>query len=372
MALIQADRVRETTTTTGTGNVTLAGAVVGFRAFSSVMANNDVCHYVISGGSEWEVGIGTFVSATPALARTTVLASSNAGSLVSFSAGTKDVFISAITERLVLPEMTSDPAPPASGDYFYTRSLGGRFVPRWIGPSGLDTAVQPAMFANNVTMWLPGTGTTAAINFGAAWTVDATQAHPTIANTNFMTQMKRATFTTTTTSGNASGTRSSAPICWRGNAAGQGGFFYAARGGVLTFQSAMAIWFGLSGQTTILAANPSATNDTVCFGKDHTDTNWQAIVRSTTAATKTDSGRAVAAATTSNIFDFYFFCKPNDSQITFRMVDVTDGTVLINNVSVTTNLPTNTTMLTAHAAVRAGSAAAVAIFLNKIYIESDT
>lgn len=95
MSHIVADRVKETTTTTGTGNVTLAGAVTAFRAFSAVMANNDTCFYSIAhqSASEWEVGLGTFVSATPALARTTVIASSNAGSAVNFSAGTKDVFI---------------------------------------------------------------------------------------------------------------------------------------------------------------------------------------------------------------------------------------------------------------------------------------
>ena len=95
MAHITADRVQETTTGTGVSNLTLAGAATGFRTFGSVMANNDTCFYCIKGqsGSEWEVGLGTYVSATPALARTTVIASSNAGAAVNFSAGTKDVFI---------------------------------------------------------------------------------------------------------------------------------------------------------------------------------------------------------------------------------------------------------------------------------------
>jgi hypothetical protein len=97
MAHVVADRVKETTTTTGTGNVTLAGAVSGFRTFASMMANNDTCFYAIQhqSANEWEVGYGTFVSATPALARTTVIASSNAGAAVNFSAGTKDVLLTA-------------------------------------------------------------------------------------------------------------------------------------------------------------------------------------------------------------------------------------------------------------------------------------
>lgn len=94
MALVLADRVRETTTTTGTGTVTLAGAVLGFQSFAAI-GNGNTTYYTIAGQgtSEWEVGIGTYTSAGTTLARTTVLASSNSGALVSFSAGTKDVFV---------------------------------------------------------------------------------------------------------------------------------------------------------------------------------------------------------------------------------------------------------------------------------------
>lgn len=102
MALVLADRVRETTTTVGTGTVTLAGAVTGYQSFS-VVGNGNTTYYTIAGQgtSEWEVGIGTYTSAGTTLARTTVLASSNAGSLVSFSAGTKDVWVDYPSSRAV-------------------------------------------------------------------------------------------------------------------------------------------------------------------------------------------------------------------------------------------------------------------------------
>ncbi len=95
MPLIQADRVRETTTTTSTGAVSLAGAVTGFQTFSAAIGNANTCYYTIAqqSGSEWEVGIGTYSTSGNQLSRDTVLASSNAGSLVNFSAGTKDVFV---------------------------------------------------------------------------------------------------------------------------------------------------------------------------------------------------------------------------------------------------------------------------------------
>ena len=103
MAFVLADRVRETTTTTGTGTVTLAGAVLGFQTFSAI-GNGNTTYYTIAGQgtSEWEVGIGTYTSSGTTLSRTTVLASSNSGSLVNFSAGTKDVFCDYPAGRAVI------------------------------------------------------------------------------------------------------------------------------------------------------------------------------------------------------------------------------------------------------------------------------
>lgn len=96
MAFRAADRVFETTVSTGTGKITLAGAVTGYQAFSAIpsIATNDIVPYVIEKPSvaEWEVGFGTYTSTGTTLARTTVLASSNGGAAVSFSSGTKNVF----------------------------------------------------------------------------------------------------------------------------------------------------------------------------------------------------------------------------------------------------------------------------------------
>jgi hypothetical protein len=99
MAHVLADRVMETSTTTGTGAFTLAGAYTGYRRFSAVLSTNDTCRYCIAGvdgngndTGEWEVGLGTY-SATSTLTRTTVESSSNGNTAVNFSAGTKRVFL---------------------------------------------------------------------------------------------------------------------------------------------------------------------------------------------------------------------------------------------------------------------------------------
>ena len=95
MALVVKDRVKETTATTGTGTLTLAGAVTGFQSFSSALSDGDTTYYAIfeSSTGEWEVGLGTFTASGTTLARTTVLASSNTGSAVNLTAGSAEVFI---------------------------------------------------------------------------------------------------------------------------------------------------------------------------------------------------------------------------------------------------------------------------------------
>jgi hypothetical protein len=114
MALVLKDRVKETTATTGTGAVTLAGATTGYQSFS-VVGNGNTTYYVISGQgtSEWEVGIGTYTASGTTLSRDTVLSSSNAGSLVNFSAGTKDVWVDYAASKAVTTDTLA--YPPSIG-----------------------------------------------------------------------------------------------------------------------------------------------------------------------------------------------------------------------------------------------------------------
>ena len=92
MAFVINDRVKETSTTTGTGTFTLSGAVTGFETFSSAIGNANTTYYTIhtQNAAQFEVGIGTVGAGT--LARDTVISSSNSDAAVDFTAGTKDVF----------------------------------------------------------------------------------------------------------------------------------------------------------------------------------------------------------------------------------------------------------------------------------------
>ena len=107
MAFILNDRVKETTTTTGTGTVNLAGAETGFESFVAGIGNSNTTYYAIVHQSldEFEVGLGTITDASPdTLARTTVISSSNSDSAVNFSAGTKDVFCTLPASKAVVED----------------------------------------------------------------------------------------------------------------------------------------------------------------------------------------------------------------------------------------------------------------------------
>ena len=134
MALKIADRVRETTTTTGTGTINLGGAVTNFETFAANLSNSDTTYYAIvdNTNGDFEVGLGTFATGSPnTLARTTPISSSNSNSAVNFGAGTKDVFITTPASKMAflnasgslissggtsLMEVANDTTPQLGGD----------------------------------------------------------------------------------------------------------------------------------------------------------------------------------------------------------------------------------------------------------------
>ena len=100
MALVVADRVKETTTTTSTGTYTLGGAATGFESFS-VVGDGNTTYYCCTDGTDFEVGVGTYTASGTTLARTTILQSSNSDSAVNWSTGTRDIFITQPAEKAV-------------------------------------------------------------------------------------------------------------------------------------------------------------------------------------------------------------------------------------------------------------------------------
>ena len=110
MALVINDRVKETTTTTGTGAVSLGGAATGFETFAACVGNSNTTYYAIvhQTANEFEVGLGTLDGDSSDLTRTTVISSSNSDSAVDFAAGTKDVFCTIPASKLIFEDANND------------------------------------------------------------------------------------------------------------------------------------------------------------------------------------------------------------------------------------------------------------------------
>ena len=110
MALVINDRVKETTTTTGTGAVSLGGAVTGFETFAAGIGNSNTVYYCIAhqDQAEFEVGLGTLDGDSSDLTRTTVISSSNSDNAVDFSSGTKDVFCTIPASKLIFEDANND------------------------------------------------------------------------------------------------------------------------------------------------------------------------------------------------------------------------------------------------------------------------
>lgn len=137
MALVLADRVLETTATTGSGTITLAGAKQGYQSFSLAIGNGNQTYYTVAGSTEWEVGIGTYSANT--LTRDTVLSSSSSGGKVTFSAGTKDVFVTYPSEKSQVRVVLVSETTTSTGYNIETNNNGLSVGPVTVSPGNSIT-----------------------------------------------------------------------------------------------------------------------------------------------------------------------------------------------------------------------------------------
>ena len=157
MALVVKDRVQETSTTTGTGTFTLAGAVSGFQSFS-VIGNANTTYYAIVGGTEWEVGLGTYTSSGTTLARNTILESSNGGTAVNFSAGTKNVFVTYPAEEAVYQDANNDAYAPQFAASNGLNVNNGTIGTSYTFPTGYNSVeAGDVTLSGGVTVTVPST-----------------------------------------------------------------------------------------------------------------------------------------------------------------------------------------------------------------------
>lgn len=149
-----ADRVAETTTTTGTGTVTLAGAKTGYQAFTTAFSTGAKVYYCITDNTNWEVGVGTFTTAGTTLSRDSIFASSNAGAAVNWGAGSKDVFCTAPMQSMVgAPRLQAK-----TGAYTVVASDNGSIINCTSGTFTVSLTAA-ATLGSGFTCWVWNTGT---------------------------------------------------------------------------------------------------------------------------------------------------------------------------------------------------------------------
>ena len=249
-------------------------------------------------------------------------------------------------------------------------------LPAVIGPSGLDTNLQPALFRNSIAMWAPSSGTSTGAGFGSTFTTrnsgtSAALDHPNINGSSDVGSMRRARAQTGTTATGTSGIQSTVPVAVIGNAATRGGFFFAARLSAETYREDLQLFVGLSARNGNLGGEPSAQNNSVGLCKDSTDTDWHILTRNGSAATKTPLQTALPV-TQGQILDLMMFVPPGGNVVTFRVVDAVTNTVYADGLEVTSTLPVNTTALYMHFSIRSTVGTTTArLACNRMYVESD-
>lgn len=268
----------------------------------------------------------------------------------------------------------SVPSTPAADTLrLFARKVSARMLPKWIGPSGVDVFPQPAFFGNNICIWQP-TSATAGLWIGTAGAGAGTFADTNPTTTNLYTATKRARYANVVTTTNQNlGQRNSAAMFFRGSTAGMGGFFYFARFGFDIYTAGGRLFVGLSVSTTPCASDPSALVNCLGFGIDAADSaiTFMHNDAAGTATKNTISGQPTLASNQG--YDVYIYAKPNDTTVYYR-IDNLNTQAMILEGSVTTDLPVNTTMMTA--GVNASNAAltpvnSIQLGVNRIYVESD-
>jgi hypothetical protein len=269
----------------------------------------------------------------------------------------------------VLFPASTDPATPAADTaYLYFKNISGKMQPKVKGPSGLDFPLQSAFWQNNVCMWTPTTAT-AGVWMGTVGAGAGTYSTALPTTGNVYTTIKRGRWANVvTTTNQVLGQRNTESMFYRGAGVG-GGFFFYARAGMDVWTNGGRFFAGMSTGTGIVANDASTQNNTVGFCVEAADNGAISFLTRGTAATKVSTGMTMS---NNAGFDFFIFCKPNDTEYDWRIVNINTGTEASGTASA--NLPTNTTMLTAGAL--ASNAAlttvkAIQLGVNRIYVETD-
>ena len=278
-----------------------------------------------------------------------------------------------LPQPTILPGLSAAPSPPPAGKAaVYARTRAGA---PWIDvmrPSGRDFPLQPHFGVNRIANWSPSTTTTVNTE-GLPITSVGTVSTPTLAATNLAASMRRWRLTSAAVADSAADQRSAGWACWRGNAAGLGGWTFVTRLSLMTLQATGMGFFGLYGSTAALATTMTLATVLNCIGigfQRGTHANWQLVANDGTGApTLTDMGASFSIAT-GGVVTLFIGAPPNGASIWVRAVNEVTGAVFEQEI--TADLPANNQFLSPRLYLNTGAtAAAVAYDCSGLYIETD-
>jgi hypothetical protein len=276
--------------------------------------------------------------------------------------------------NLLLSENTAQPSlPPGGSIQFYGRLRAGAIWPEFQRSNGREIPVQAHFGLNRIAWWAPSTGTTVSVN-GMPRTAVGAVAHPTLSSTNLSTSSRRWRVSSTTTANAVADERSASTVCWRGNAAGLGGWMYTNRISIVTLQAGCRAFFGLSSSVAAFSTSqdPNLLTNIIGIGfVNSTDTNWQVFRNDGPgAAIKEDMGAAFPVSSLSNVYTLFIYSPPNGGSIFVRVVEEVSGAVFESEYS--TDIPLQTVFLSPRNYMNNGGVAAVVSYdCNGVYLETD-
>lgn len=378
MSHIVADGVQESSTSSGTGNITLAGAVGNYRTFAGVGAvNNDTAWVGIEHATlnERQVCLATWTTGG-VLVRGAVLWGTNGTSQVNFSAGGLTVSLvdpAGMAKWITdVPAATALVAPP-SGLLIHARNFAGRRVPYIQDPNGDPYGLQSSLWRSKRFEWCAAGNSTTVSLLGFVNSVTGTATTRGVATTTFMTWIKRCGFVSAATAGSSAGTRHNFISFGRGNVAGAGGFLYSVRFGV-SDAAAVAdarMFVGMYGNNAVIGnVNPTTLPNIIGVGCDNGQTTLRIMHNDASGtATTIDLGANFPSNTlTVDFYELTLYCPPNGSSVGYRVERLNTGHVAEGTI--TTDLPASNLALATQVWRNNGATAlAVGIDVSNQYLE---
>jgi hypothetical protein len=268
---------------------------------------------------------------------------------------------------------TSTQAAPASGNgVLYANNLAGRIVPTWRGPEGSEYSFQPSLSQSRVCL-ITASGAVPS-SFGMVVTTVGTLSAPSLSNANLRSSMRRLTITSAATAGAFASAYSPNYECWRGDAAGLGGFLFTQRFATNTLVAGNRFFTGLSEQVVAPTnVDPVTLTSVARIGLAvNTNTgNWNLVHTQGGIGINVIPLGASFPLNTTDVMEFTLYAKPNDTVVQYVVTNVSTGATTSGSLS-SSNIPTSTTFLAPVAwMTNNATASAVAWNLMQWYLETD-